>query len=217
MTSSRLDRPDRDEQADAAIRVADLMLWVLAIALAVGMVKRHMAESAMAFRLNSHPPLSVWTRLVIGHSLSSFAVVFGLSRWLQALRERRSRVTFGSWLWPVVGIYVPIHVLASVLWALTNTAVRPYLSGARPASVPAAETVSRVAMMTFGQACFDELAWMLAAIWIVTASLKGVVQFSGEAEATDNKVARQDIAAAIFTGLVIFGTIFQRILESLGR
>jgi len=104
-----------------------------------------------------------------------------------------------------------------VLWALTNTAVRPYLSGARPASVPAAETVSRVAMMTFGQACFDELAWMLAAIWIVTASLKGVVQFSGEAEATDNNVARQDIAAAIFTGLVIFGTIFQRILESLGR
>jgi|GEM_PF-4675856 len=216
MKSNGSDATESHELTDSAFRVADLMLWVLAIGLAAGMTKRHMDESAMAFRLNAHPPLSVWTRLVIGHSLSSFAVVFGLSRLILALRDRRNRVTFGSWLWSVIGLYVPLHVLASVLWALTNTVLRPVLSGSRPASVPITETVSRVALMTFGQACFDELAWMLAAIWIVTASLKGVVQFAGEIEAGDSGIARQDVAVSIFTGLAIFATVFQRILESLG-
>jgi len=89
MNANESNAPEPRELAESAFRVADLMLWVLAIGLATGLTKRHMGESAMAFRLNSHPPLSVWTRLVIGHSLSSFAVVFGLSRLISALRDRR--------------------------------------------------------------------------------------------------------------------------------
>ncbi len=207
----------RSAKPASSFRVSDLLLCVLAAALAAGLLKRHVEESAMAYRLKSHPPLSVWTRLVIGHGLSSFGLVFGLSRLFSAVRERKRSVTFGTWIWSIIGLYLVLFVSASVTWAMANRLLRPILHGSNPAGVSLAETFSRVTLMTFDQACFDAFAWSLAAIWLGAALFRvGDDSPSEEGETPAPVVERQDIAVSIFTGLAIFGTIFQRMLESLG-
>jgi hypothetical protein len=201
---------------NSVFRVGDMMMVVLAAALAVALVKRHSEESAMAFRLKSQPPLSVWTRLAIGHTLSSFAVVFGLSRLYLSFRDRPARLSFGTWLWCVVGFYVPLHVMASVAWALVNNTLRPLWSGRAVLGFSLSETVGRVALMTFNQACFDELAWLLVAVWAAT----GLLRFAGRPENVASTkpipVETPDLSIAAFTGLTVSATVFQRIMESSG-
>ncbi|MBI1321767.1 hypothetical protein GC170_01070 [bacterium] len=200
----------------SSFRVSDLLLCVLAVAIAAGLLKRHAEESAMAYRLKAHPPLSVWTRLVIGHALSSFGLVFGLARLTAAIRERKRAITFGTWIWSIIGLYLVLFVSASVAWAMANRLLRPILQESNPAGVSPGEIFSRVSLMTFNQACFDAFAWALAAIWIASALFRVGEGASEEAETPAPAVERHDIAVSVFTGLAIFGTIFQRMLESMG-
>jgi hypothetical protein len=213
--SERYEEPDSTKNV-SAFRVSDLLLCVLAAGLAAGLIKRHAQESAMAYRLNAHPPLSVWTRLVIGHSLSSFGLVFGFSRLIGAIRERKKSVSFGTWVWSIISVYLLMHVLASVTWALTNTAIRPMLTGRKSAASSLSDTIERVSLMTLDQACFDEFAWMLAAVWIVSGILRTEAHSDESGELVAKPAESQDISVAIYTGLAIIGTIFQRILESTG-
>ena len=213
--TDQIQEPDSTKPA-SSFRVSDLLLCVLAVGLAAGLMKRHAEESAMAFRLKSHPPLSVWTRLVIGHGLSSFGLVFGLSRLASAIRERKRSVTFGTWIWSIIGLYMVLFVAASVTWAMANRLLRPMLHGSNPAGVSLGETFSRVALMTFNQACFDAFAWALAAIWVASALFRVGDRPAEEIESQAPSIERQDIAVSIFTGLAIFATIFQRLLESAG-
>lgn len=213
--TEQVQEPDSTKAA-SAFRVSDLLLCVLAFGLAAGLLKRHAEESAMAYRLKSHPPLSVWTRLVIGHGLSSFGLVFGLSRLTSAIRERKRAVTFGTWIWSIIGLYLVLFVSASVAWAMANRLLRPILQGSNPAGVSLGETFSRVTLMTFNQACFDAFAWALAAIWVASALFRVGDSSTEEVESHAPSIERQDIAVSIFTGLAISATIFQRMLESMG-
>lgn len=213
--SERIQEPDT-KKPSSSFRVSDLLLCVLAFGLAAGLLKRHAEESAMAYRLKSHPPLSVWTRLIVGHGLSSFGLVFGLSRLVSAIRERKRSVTFGTWIWSIVGLYMVFFVTASVTWAMANRLLRPILHGSNPGEVSLGETFSRVTLMTFNQACFDAFAWVLAGIWVASALIRVGEPPAEEIVRHPPSIERQDIAVSIFTGLAISATIFQRLLESAG-
>lgn len=210
------DPADHPPARPLAPNVADWMLVIVALALAAALVKRHTADPTMNFRLTGHPPASVWTRLLLGHFMTSTGLVFGLSQVVARLRAKPAGADFGLWLWSAVGLYLVFYLAASITWSSVNFLLTA-VSSKKPAwdTADLLQMVSLVAVMSSVQACFDSFAWFLAAVW--AASALGAAGQSNERLNMHKAVVRKpDITIALYSALVISATVFQRVLESCG-
>jgi len=205
-----LDNPISNTRRTAP-NVSDLMLFIVAAAVSAALIKLHTEDATLKFRLTNHPPASVWTRLLIGHSLTSIGLIVGLSRHYLLWRKRLSEKSFGQWFWIVISIYLLLHISASLIWAFINL-IR---NGPNIGLSNINQSLARVFILTSQQACFDQFAWFIAAVWISFRLL----HFSNDAalvlEPHVNS-QKNDHSIAIYSGLVIASTIFQRFIESAG-
>lgn len=196
-----------------APNLADLMICILATGLAMALIRLHMEEPTLKFRFRSGAPLSVSTRLFLGHFMTAIGLVLGLSRLAKLLAQKNRQVRFGNFFWAVTGVYLAMHLLASIGWATVHQLSK---TTAGNAALPLSTTFQRVALLTSHQACFDELAWLFAAIWISG----GLLSLFSKSQATDEFIAqaplKSDLSFALYSGLVISATVFQRIFEATG-
>lgn len=187
------------------------MLLIMAVALCAAMIKMHMEQPSLRFRLSNSPPASVWTRLIIGHSLTGIGLTFGTSRLYLSLRKRASEKSFGHWLWITISLYLLFYISASLFWSMinliTNTDDISYLN--------LTQVLGRVLVLTSQQACFDQFAWLIAGAWI-SSRLLHLSPDSSQAMESDDIRQKSDTTIAIYSGIVIASTLFQRGIESAG-
>jgi hypothetical protein len=187
-----------------SVRVWNLMLLILASALWMGLVQRHMEENTLKFRFAAGAPISVKTRLYLGHFMSSSGLVFGSCQLaLLFFRKEFARVTFGTFGWAICGFYLIFQISSSIL--CTGGGVFSF------------SVLERVILLSSHQACFDEFAWLLAALW-AAAWLIGKMELS---ELPAGLIARMqpdrsDVSFAFYSSFVVLATIFQRVLEATG-
>lgn len=193
--------------------VADMMLLVIGVGLAFGLIRNHFHDPAFQLRIRSGMSLSFFTRLLLGHSMTAFGLVFGLSRFIRLIRSKQSPVGFGSYFWSITGLYLTFYLVASGIWALVNK-----LRGPLPVAplFSMLNTLKRVTILSSQQACFDSFAWTLAAIWASMSILKRSVA-TAESNDFDAQLAPQksDISFAVYSGFVVASTCVQRLMESL--
>lgn len=195
--------------------VADWMLLILALALVAGLIKRHTSDPTMNFRLAQKPPVSVWTRLLIGHTLTGLGLVFGLSRLFCRIKIKSTKYNFGTWLWSVVGLYLLFYLFASICWSWVNFTRAYFKSNTSNYFIDLGPALARVAVLSSVQACYDSFAWFLAAIWAASAS-NLVTPHTTLPEIQSPYIEKSDITIAIYSAFVIVATVFQRLLESAG-
>lgn len=193
--------------------LADMMLLVLGIGLVFGLIRIHLQDPAFQLRLRSGLAVSFFTRVLLGHSMTAFGLVFGLSRFMRLVGRRQSPVGFGSYFWLITGLYLSFYLVASVTWAIVNK-----LRGAIPgdALFSILNMLKRVTILSSQQACFDSFAWTLAAIWVSMSILKRSVATAGTNDFDLELVPeKSDISFAVYSGFVVSSTCLQRLMESL--
>ena len=195
-----------------AANVSDMMLQILAIAVSAALIKMHTEEASLKFRLANHPPASVWTRLIIGHSLTGFGLTFGISRLYLSLRQRLSNKSFGHWLWIIISLYLLFYISASVLWSSIHLLRNPPSIAISNLN----KALGRVIILTSQQACFDQFAWLIASIWISFRLLYLSNRDTGQILDSQGFSQKSDHSIAIYSGFVVTYTIFQRFIESAG-
>jgi hypothetical protein len=203
-----------DKAMSGSVRVWNLMLLILASALWMGLVQRHMEENTLKFRFAAGAPISVKTRLYLGHFMSSSGLVFGGCQLaLLFVRKEFARVTFGTFGWAICGFYLIFQISSSILWSTIHQFIRSVTGG----GVFSFSVLERVILLSSHQACFDEFAWLLAALW-AAAWLIGKMELS---ELPAGLIARMqpdrsDVSFAFYSSFVVLATIFQRVLEATG-
>ena len=195
-----------------AANVSDMMLQILAIAVSAALIKMHTEEASLKFRLANHPPASVWTRLIIGHSLTGFGLTFGTSRLYLSLRQRLANKSFGHWLWIIISLYLLFYISASVLWSSIHLLRNPPSIAISNLN----KALGRVIILTSQQACFDQFAWLIASIWISFRLLYLSNRDTGQILDSPGISQKSDHSIAIYSGFVVTSTIFQRFIESAG-
>lgn len=209
---------DRQKPHRLIPTVADLMMMVFALSLAMGLIRMHLDEPTLQFRFRSGAPTSLTTRLLLGHLMTGFGLVFGISQFVIILWKERESLRFGSYFWSITGLYLIVHVSASVVWSLVNQ-IAKWNNGQSMISLQLASTLKRVMVLTSNQACFDEFAAVMAAIWLVggVTFLFGRIRTNSDRDLIDDPVAiKSDVSFALYSGFVMMATIFQRLLEAVG-
>jgi hypothetical protein len=194
-----------------APNVSDLMLLIVAAAVSAALIKLHTEDATLKFRLTNHPPASVWTRLFIGHSLTASGLIFGISRLYLLWRKRLADKSFGHWFWIVISLYLLLYISASLLWAFINLVKNGAFAGLNNIN----QSLGRVFILTSQQACFDQFAWFIAGVWI-SFRLLHLPNDAGQILEPPGNSQKSDHSIAIYCGLVIASTIFQRFIESAG-
>ncbi|MFM7130286.1 MAG: hypothetical protein ACKO0V_13105 [bacterium] len=201
-------------KADSGFRLWNLIQLIFVMGLWFALVRRHMDEPTLQFRFRSGAPLSVSTRLFLGHLMTSLGLVFGLSQIAGiAWRQGPKRVSFGRFGWAITGFFLMIHLLASLAWS----GIHQFFRNSQPAGSGLISVTERVVLLTSHQGCFDEFAWLLVAFW-AAAWLVNQARTPGAENAimAPMPLERSDMTFACYTSLVVLATIFQRVLEAGG-
>ena len=214
LTPEKMDASSAEARDGAGIKVWNLMLLILACAVWMALLQRHMEETTLKFRFASGAPLSVKTRLYLGHLMTSSGIVFGGCQIvLLFFRKESARVTFGSFGWTICGFYLFFQITTSILWSCIHQLFRSGTGG----GASSFSVVERVILLSSHQACFDEFAWLLAAFWTATW-LIGKMELKYIAPSMISKMQSDssDVSFAFYTSVVVLATIFQRVLEATG-
>jgi len=209
-------RPIPDSQMVSPKRVlpnlSDLMLIIAALALSAALIKSHSEDSTLKFRLSNHPPVSVWTRLLMGHTLTAFGLILGASRWILTVRKREREIAFGNWFWITISLYLVFYLSASMAWAFVNLVRQLDLSSISQTR----DALGRVFLLTSQQACFDQFAWMVLAVWLATRLTQRSSDLENLNSVDTREIHKQDYTVSVYSGMVIASTMVQRFIESAG-
>ncbi len=201
-------------KADSGFRLWNLIQLTFAMGLWFALIRRHMDEPTLQFRFRSGAPLSVSTRLFLGHLMTSLGLVFGFSQiYNMTFRLGPPRISFGRFGWAITGLFLMFHLLASLAWSGVHQVFR----NSQTAGSGLVSVMERVVLLTSHQGCFDEFAWLLvafwAAVWLVNQAKS---PNTGTAMTTPMPLEKSDITFALYTSIVVLATIFQRVLEACG-
>lgn len=201
-------------KADPGFRLWNLIQLTFAMGLWFALVRRHMDEPTLQFRFRSGAPLSVSTRLLLGHLMTSLGLVFGFSQlFSMTFRHNPPRISFGRFGWAITGLFLMFHLLASLAWSGIHQVFR----NSQTAGSGLVSVMERVVLLTSHQGCFDEFAWLLVAFWAAAWLVNQARSLdSGTAVTSPMPVEKSDITFAFYTSIVVLATIFQRVLEACG-
>lgn len=206
--------PPVEFKADLGFRLLNLIQLTFAMGLWFALVRRHMDEPTLQFRFRSGAPLSVSTRLLLGHLMTSLGLVFGVSQvFSMTFRLSPARISFGRFGWAITGFFLMFHLLASLAWSSVHQVFR----NSQTAGSGLVSVMERVVLLTSHQGCFDEFAWLLVAFW-AAAWLVNQARSpdSGTAVTSPMPLEKSDITFACYASIVVMATIFQRVLEACG-